>query len=267
MKIILSRKGFDAGYGGQASPILPDGTLLSLPIPSKYENIKYTDLLYQDKTYYEIIKELKENTKIQEKFKCHLDPDIDKHALQREKEWKGLFGQMGSAQGHLRNNNVGIGDIFLFFGWFKETKMKNNQLMYKKGSPDLHIIYGFLEVGEMYLNDQLPKRIGYHPHSDNFDNKNNCIYEATDELSINNDIQGFGTFKYDKKLVLTKEGESKSRWNLPEYFKDVEITYHTQNSWKEDYFQSASKGQEFIINANDEVINWAEKIIYLGMKI
>ncbi len=28
MKIILSRKGFDSANGGQASPILPDGTML-----------------------------------------------------------------------------------------------------------------------------------------------------------------------------------------------------------------------------------------------
>lgn len=28
MEIILNRKGFDSGYGGIASPILPDGMLL-----------------------------------------------------------------------------------------------------------------------------------------------------------------------------------------------------------------------------------------------
>jgi len=33
MKVILSRKGFDSGYGGFPSPVLPDGTMLSLPIP------------------------------------------------------------------------------------------------------------------------------------------------------------------------------------------------------------------------------------------
>jgi len=36
MKIILSRKGFDSKNGGIASPILPDGALLSLPIPDPY---------------------------------------------------------------------------------------------------------------------------------------------------------------------------------------------------------------------------------------
>jgi hypothetical protein len=33
MKVILSRKGFDSASGGMPSPILPDGTLISLPIP------------------------------------------------------------------------------------------------------------------------------------------------------------------------------------------------------------------------------------------
>ena len=56
MKVILSRKGFDSGYGGMASPILPDGTLLSLPIPSKSETVKFTDLHYEGQSYYDIIK-------------------------------------------------------------------------------------------------------------------------------------------------------------------------------------------------------------------
>lgn len=33
MKIILSRKGFDSSAGGVASPILPGGEMISLPIP------------------------------------------------------------------------------------------------------------------------------------------------------------------------------------------------------------------------------------------
>ena len=45
MKIILSRKGFDSGYGGIASPVLPDGTLLSLPIPTTEMGITYDELL------------------------------------------------------------------------------------------------------------------------------------------------------------------------------------------------------------------------------
>ena len=59
MKVILSRKGFDSQYGGMPSPILPDGTMLSLPIPSKDDNIKYSDLNWNGKSYYDLIHELK----------------------------------------------------------------------------------------------------------------------------------------------------------------------------------------------------------------
>ncbi len=38
MKVVLSRKGFDSANGGIPSPIMPDGTMLSLPIPLKDEN-------------------------------------------------------------------------------------------------------------------------------------------------------------------------------------------------------------------------------------
>ena len=45
MKIIFSRKGFDSVSGRVPSPILPDGRLLSLPIPDKGSSIRYDDLL------------------------------------------------------------------------------------------------------------------------------------------------------------------------------------------------------------------------------
>ena len=43
MKVILSRKGFDSCYGGHPSPILPDGRMISLPIPSSEDLICYKD--------------------------------------------------------------------------------------------------------------------------------------------------------------------------------------------------------------------------------
>ena len=48
MKVILSRKGMDSESGRVASPILPDGTLLSLPIPDRKSKKKYEDI--KDKT-------------------------------------------------------------------------------------------------------------------------------------------------------------------------------------------------------------------------
>jgi hypothetical protein len=49
MRIILSRKGFDTEYGQMPSPIMPDGTLLSLPIPAKDEKINYNNLQLMEK--------------------------------------------------------------------------------------------------------------------------------------------------------------------------------------------------------------------------
>ena len=44
-KLSLSRKGFDSSYGGCPSPIFPDGTIYSLPIPGDdYAAVHYGDL-------------------------------------------------------------------------------------------------------------------------------------------------------------------------------------------------------------------------------
>lgn len=49
-KIILSRKGFDSKYGGIPSPILPDGAMLSFPIPANSKetvSLTYEALIYE----------------------------------------------------------------------------------------------------------------------------------------------------------------------------------------------------------------------------
>ena len=46
LKVILSRKGFDSSNGGCPSPIMPDNTLLSFPIPSD-DGVSYDELGYR----------------------------------------------------------------------------------------------------------------------------------------------------------------------------------------------------------------------------
>lgn len=102
MRVILSRKGFDSQYGGMPSPILPDGTLLSLPIPSKTDmETKYRDLYYGNSSYYDIIHTLSPNNKIKEEYNCHLDPDIRGAIKDRPTRWKPTFGQEKTALRHL----------------------------------------------------------------------------------------------------------------------------------------------------------------------
>ena len=78
MKIILSRKGFDSSWGGCPSPVLPDGTMLSMPIPTNKDNrLRYEDIRFKDSSYLDIWKQLSPR---QQEFPsyCHLDPDLRK---------------------------------------------------------------------------------------------------------------------------------------------------------------------------------------------
>ena len=264
MKIILSRKGFDSTSGGQPSPILPDGTLLSLPIPMKGDEIKFSELSYKGKSYLDIIKELNPNTKlINDDIPAHLDPDIRKDVYQpRLNDWKAIFGQSDGSLTHLIEEKVSIGDIFLFFGWFRQTKEVDGKLKYT--GPDLHIIYGYLQIGEIYLNgDIFPEYSMNHPHlnEERQKLKQNGIYVAKDKLSFSESLSGANTLNYNKNLVLTKEGKTRSRWELPDFFKEPNITHHNAASFKDNYFQSVRRGQEFVIEENDKVTEWAKNLI------
>jgi hypothetical protein len=265
----------DSAAGGFANPILPDGALLSLPIPDKSTSIRYSDLNYNGKNYCEMISELKgdviklESKKIQfdENTRCHFDPDLRKEAFLRTSEWTGIFGQMGAAQSHLNNKDVQVGDVFLFFGWFRRTIEKDGKLKFdptdKHGR---HIVYGYMEIGEIIKADDAAKLkdwMNYHPHADesHLQGTGNTIYLPSIRLSLDNRIDGYGVFDYSEELVLTKTGCSRSKWNLPELFKNVNMSYHTDKSWKEDYFKSTDRGQEFVIEDNELVTDWAKDLI------
>ena len=129
MKIILSRKGFDSANGGQTSPILPDGTLLSLPIPSN-DNIPFSEIQWKGTSFCDIIRQLNRNTYINSDSHCHLDPDLRKGVRPRKPGWMPAFGQKGSPLTELFNNYIGVGDIFLFYGLFKYTAYNQGHISF-----------------------------------------------------------------------------------------------------------------------------------------
>lgn len=270
MKVILSRKGFDSEYGGYSSPIL-NNKLLSLPIPSE-DNTRYSSLRFGNKTYYDIMKSLKPRIKFNGGWKeltredtCHLDPDIRKEVINRHKDWKHCFGQSGGDQTHLKNHGVKEGDLFLFFGWFRKAVLRGDDFKFE--GPDLHVIFAYLQVGEIFHIEKdtlVPYWMKDHPHVNERIRmeKINAVYVARDKLSWNNNIPGAGVFDYDKRLVLTKEGFSRSKWALPDFFKNVKISRHSEKSWKpEGYFKSVDIGQEFVIEDNEKVEDWAKRLI------
>lgn len=262
MKVVLSRKGFDSGYGGCSSPILQDGTLLSMPIPEN-DGVSFEKLSYKGKTYYSIWMDLNPRVKKEGK-KAHLDPDIRPGVrIEQVPDWKAIFGQCGTAQSHLINQGINEGDMFLFFGRFREVDNDNEKWSYKPNTCDKHVIFGYLQVGEIVTGDDRHK-FQWHPHSEDYSVNDNTMYIASDELILegfHTGLPGFGTLNYSPKLVLTKDGYSSSKWELPEFFKHISITYHSSNSFKEDYFQSAKRGQEFVIEEDERVTAWVKDLL------
>jgi Nucleotide modification associated domain 3 len=270
-KVILSRKGFDNTAGGKPSAIL-ENKLISFPIPRVDSGMFYRNLLVNDNVnYLELMKDLN----IKYFSEAHLDPDIRKSTLNdRPKNWKGIFGQSGSAEAILVKNDIQKGDIFLFFGWFKQVDVIKNKYQYIKSAPDVHCIYGYLEVDEKYnliiKNNQLPQWTLDHPHvkhSTEYIGRN-AIYTATENLSFDPTKAGWGTFRYDSRLVLTKKDQPKrSVWELPDIFAE-EVTKFNGKT----IFTRLSNGnsqaefigmnnQELFISDHDEIIRWAEELI------
>lgn len=275
MKVILSRKGCDSDFGGMPGIILPDGKVVFIPIPgAETETICYGDLTIGQKkgklvSYMEQVSPYMcmcgDKFPISRTVKCHLDPDLSEEMYPRQKGWRGCFGQVGAAQTVLQKSNVGVGDVFLFFGWFNHTEEKDGKLRFCRGQ-GFHMIFGWMQVDQMIRTgqDMIPDWMSYHPHvgMSYMSSTNNCIYVGKEHLSWNDSVCGYGVFpEFRKEHVLTKEGMSRSRWALPEEFRGLNITYHSDTSWKDGYFQSACRGQEFVFEENEAVEKWAKRII------
>jgi len=257
MKIILSRKGFDSTSGGYPSPII-NNKVISLPIPDDKDDTRYSDLIFdRNITYYDLMTDLGIKG-LAKDSKCHLDPDLSILTTNdRPSGWRPLLGQIGGSQSHLEAQGVTIGDLFLFFGWFRRAEVVNGRFKYT--GPDFHMIFGFLYIGEIVKvanNHHIPDWLSYHPHIKRDDWKSN----ETNTLYIAPNINGGGVLEFNESLILTGNNRPKSQWYLPDFFKNVSISHHP-NPWKDSYFQSAGRGQEFVIGNSIDVENWAKKII------
>ena len=262
MKIILSRKGFDSGNGRQASPILPDGTMLSFPIPSK-DGVRYADIAWKGNSYLEMIRQLGSKEHENELSRCHLDPDLRREVRERSEGWTPAFGQMGAPLTELRKQGVTIGDLFLFFGWFKQTEIRDGKLSYIRKAPSLHIIYGYMQIGGIIeRSEDIPQWLMDHPHASYHDAWNrgkNAIFLPTEELSMVSGMPGCGTFKYAPQRVLTRPGCNCSQWSFPATMYGTPIS-HNPNGWRDGFFQSVGRGQEFVMESTPAVMDWVRSL-------
>lgn len=255
MKVIFSRKGFDASAGGCPSPII-NGIPLSLPIPYLNSTMSFGHF-----NLGKMVAGLT-NGKLSKSDLCHNDPDLN----------LGAFGQVSSAQSHLNNQNVGCGDLFLFFGWFREAEFVDGKYRYKKDRQDHHRIFGWMFVDQKLTVGSETKQFSCdypkyanHPHAIGQWAPNNTIYIAPKTFSLFErvSLDGFGRFRMSQRTLLSSHtAPTKRFWNVPNWLNPEKggciPSYHDKTNYINGLLKTAGRGQEFVCQPtqNDKFEKW-----------
>lgn len=290
-RVILSRKGFDAGTGCVPSPIFDDGTMFSLPIPDRAGTISYDGLSFGGHNYGKLVLDLKAKQVINGTRmpmsaldRAHLDPDLISSVCGRRIGWKPTFGQCGKDATILRQRKVGVGDLFLFFGWFRRCELVKGVYRFVAGAPDIHVIFGYLRIGEISLLsfDPAPEWAVDHPHLHGSRRKadtRNTLFIAADTLGLPraDNLAGAAAFtRFIPDIQLSAEGMTRSLWRLPHWFyptagRSPLSSHEKLGRWqmqdKSCILQSVARGQEFVIDVAQypEVTDWVADLIRKAM--
>ncbi|KPQ28579.1 MAG: hypothetical protein HLUCCX14_09695 [Marinobacter excellens HL-55] len=276
MNLILSRKGFDSSAGGCPNPVFPDGRFLALPIPDDQSPIRYGQIQHQGHSIGRLVSQLTGKPAFSRKG-AHLDPDVIEDAFPRQPGWRPMLGQHSSAQAHLVNCGVGQGDLFLFFALFRPVEKYRGRWRFVPGSRAFHAIWGWLQVGEVWLLDgmtEVPPWAAYHPHLHGERSRQNCLYVGSDRLDLPGlDLQrpGAGTVGRLASLqrLTAPDAVQVTDWRLPVAFMpgpgQQPLSYHHNLArWRmgdsPDYcrLKSVARGQEFVLDLDDypPVMDW-----------
>ena len=240
MKIIFSRKGFDSAAGGGASPIV-DGRPISLPIPAGVASrTTYGDLGLGEHA------SRASRGRFGHDAQCHHDPMF-------MDDGTCIFGQVGAAQTHLANQGIGVGDVFLFFGLFREEET---------GEPH-HRIFGFLEIERIVdlascTEDERTHFAALrHPHA-------LCMHGSNDTLYVG---RGATARRANVGLRLTIPGGPPSLWHRPVWLHKGGLTYHDRGDrWlRGGRLRSVARGQEFVadVGKRKPPAEWLVQILRL----
>jgi len=207
---------------------------------------------------------------------CHLDPDIDQSVLTRRSGWRGSLGQVGAAQGHLANQGVRAGDLFLFWGLFRPASQTASGIWTFEGLAE-HRIFGWLQVQEVVTIGSDPTAalrqfpwLADHPHARSGWPASNTVYIASEVLEIGPRVfsrPGAGVFL--KGAPLTQTGcRQPSRWSLPAWLDPtkggVGLTYNPVSRWDaRGGLHAAARGQEFVATietGRDDALEWLSRL-------
>lgn len=263
MRIVFSRKGFDSSSGGCPSPIR-EGRPVPLPIPTdRRSTTRFADLGLG-----ELVAALTRGA-VRGSSLCHRDPDLE----------RGAFGQTGTAQSHLAKAGVREGDVFPFFGLFRELGPASPAPRFAPRARPHHRLFGWLRVGRIvrlgadgsWARAILPE-LARHPHLGPGWNANNTLYLASAELSLpgaEKPLPGFGLAKRaSPRLRLTVEGGPPSLWSVPAWLDPtrggVGMSYHgDRGRWSAGRCRIVARGQEFVAEVGDrsDARDWLLSVI------
>ena len=295
-RVVLSRKGSDAAWGGRSSLRVGD-ELISLPIPESASRAQAAGqsgvgVRYGDLPRHARVGALQEHLRAIDAGRfVHLDPDLRPElrpelrpdlpprllarkvrAGQQVRVGQGrvgqsqerLFGQEGAAERHLRNQEVGPGDLFLFFGWFREATLQNG--VWTRRGAEEHCLWGWLQIAESHAVSSAAAATGldwaaHHPHVAHWDryDRHNRLYRARRRLSFAPAVPGAGVFRWHPELTLTQRctaGATRSQWCLPGFIRRTGLTYNQVDGPRcpaargRVHLSSAPIGQEFVLPAH-----------------
>jgi len=277
-RIILSRKGWDSSAGGRPSPILPDGTLLSLPIPDPESGVKFDDLQLPNgrKEIGDLVEDLTKR-RVHRTHEVHLDPDIRDTAIKRI-NFQPAFGQCGGSQSHLEKQGVRKemaetdADLFLFFGLYRQVTM-SDRWRYVRTAPEIHVIFAWLQVEKIIRlpEESVPAGLERHPHAiqsgivrkelARLRSKNNTMYLPRKRLTFRQGM-GSGIFaapfdirnSQDPRRLSSPSHSKCSLWRLPPFF--AGLSNMGKQPAPAEFWEPQRKGfgQEFVLDTQGREI-------------
>jgi hypothetical protein len=282
-KIVFSRKAWDSKAGRKPNPII-DGHFVPLPIPKNNHrggNVPLNHIYWplRPPISLDILLGWQDGD-------FHPDPWLYPGMLKKQVgDWLPAQGHTGGSPSHqhLLNQKITEGDVMLFYGWFRNAKFEQGRLTFEKQAPDLHVIFGYLQIGKIFeTNDfqELKRRLPglcSHPHLKNTKGAD-VLYVAKRFLEIPGlparAIPGGGLFpQFNSRLVLTdrKGGNTKrSVWRLPGWASSnpqvlPEMTY--LKKWNREYpditTRNRGQGQEFVLKPTAEIRRWLVSLFKL----
>ena len=265
----LSKKGFDTESGRGPSPILRDGRMVPLPIPEPRNGVcaaTYGTIFHDGSSYVDFLLRLGYCMSAQQP--AHLDPDLIKESRPRPQGWRGMLGQVDQAESHLMNQGIGVGSLFLFWGWFEQEDIAGAF----HRSDGFSALFGYLEVRHVINvgSDPIPSYAPFHPHfAAQYPRNRNRVYVASKRLSWNSSKSGWGVFQYNPRLRLSIQGQKRRNWSLPGCFHPDEgcsLTYNkNRDKWgdpgKRTTVQIPARGQEYVCRLTPIIAAWARDLI------